>query len=194
MVVDLWEFGVGQLATQLEQISVNVASPDGRIRAGVCGRLRMKLEFRQRSYGSYDDAELGRQLGRLATLAWVRYHREYTEIETAYLDGYEPDRNVPDRSFERDAEKLTVTGTSPCGLVSITSRALATWMVTIKNGAQRQVTSDQFVGEALAAATATISAYRSSRAELLDRYYDLSAGLPPWRRVATAADRPWERR
>ncbi len=77
---------MGQLAAQLERISVDVASPDRHIRAGVHGRLQLTPEFRQRSYGSYDASELGHQLGRLATLAWVRYHREYTEIEAAYLD------------------------------------------------------------------------------------------------------------
>ncbi len=87
-----------------------------------------------------------------------------------------------------------MTGVSPGSWVRITSRALATWVVTVKDSAQRQLTQDQFIGEALAAATATISAYRSSRARLLDRYYDLSAGLPPWRRGDSADDRPWERR
>ncbi|MFI1996291.1 hypothetical protein [Actinoplanes sp. NPDC020271] len=182
---------MGQLAERLERIHVEVASPDGSIHAAVHGRLHMSLEFRQRSYGSYDDPALGHQLGRLATLAWVRYHREYTEIETAYLGGYEPDRDPSDRRFEQDADELIVTGTSPDGWVSITSRALASWTVTVRSGAQRQLSQQHFIGEALAAAAATVSAYRSSRARLLDQYYDLSAGLPGWRR---ADSRSLERR
>ncbi|BCY08927.1 hypothetical protein [Actinoplanes sp. L3-i22] len=185
---------MGQLAAQLGRISVDVASPDGRLRAGVHGRLQLRLEFRDRSYGTYDDAELGQQLGRLATLAWARYHREYTEIEAAYLDGYEPDRDASDQGFEQEARELTVTGVSPGGWVGITSRALATWTVTIRGGAQRQLAQERFISEAMAAATATIGAYRSSRAQLLDRYYDLSASLPPWRRGVTAGNRRWERR
>ncbi|WP_203743867.1 hypothetical protein [Actinoplanes cyaneus] len=158
------------------------------------GRLQVSLAFQQRSYGGYDDAALGHQLGWLATLAWVRYHREYAEIEAAYLDGYEADRDASDRAFEQEAQELTVTGVSPGGWVSITSRALATWTVTIRSGAQRELTQQRFIGEALAASAAAISVYRSSRAQLLDRYYDLSAGLPPWRRGVTAGDRRWERR
>ncbi|WIM98604.1 hypothetical protein ACTOB_002208 [Actinoplanes oblitus] len=155
------------------------------------GRLQLSLEFRQRSYGSYDESALGHQLGRLATLAWVRYHREYTEVEAAYLGGHEPDRDPADRRFEQEADELTVTGAAPDGWISIDSRALASWTVTVRSGAQRQLSQQQFIGAALAAATATISAYRSARARLLDQYYDLSAGLPAWRR---ADNRPVERR
>jgi hypothetical protein len=182
---------VGLLAAQLERISVSAVSPDGRIHAGLHGRLQMTLEFRQRSYGGYDDDALGHQLGRLATLVWVRYHRDYTEIEAAYLGGYEPDRDPSDRRFEQDADELTVTGGSPDGWISITSRALASWAVTVRSGAQRRLSQQQFIGEALAAATTTVSAYRLARNRLLDQYYDLSAGLPAWRR---AGMRPVERR
>ncbi|BCY13242.1 hypothetical protein [Actinoplanes sp. L3-i22] len=114
----------------------------------------------------------------------VRYHREYAEVEAAFLDGYEPDRNPVDRSFEREAAELTVTGSSPDGWISITSRALASWTVVVGPGAQRELFQDRFVTEALTAADGTINAYRSGRARLLDQYYDLGAGLPAWRRAA----------
>lgn len=173
---------MGQLAAQLERISVEAVSPDGRITAGVHGRLRLTLEFRGRAYGSYPDHELGHQLGRVADLAWVRYHREYAEVEAAFTDGYQPDRDPVDRRFEQQAAELTVTGSSPSGWVTIASRALASWTVEVRAGAQRELAEDRFVAEVLAAAAATLGAYRAARSRLLHEYYDLAGALPRERR------------
>jgi hypothetical protein len=176
---------VGQLAAQLERISVEATSPDGRIRAGLGGRLHLALEFRDRSYGSYADSELGHQLGRVAALVRVRYRREYSEVEAAFSGGYEPDRDPVDRSFEQEAAELIVAVTSPDGWIGVTSRALESWTVVVRPGAQHALTQGRFVTEALTAAAGTVDAYRSGRARLLDKYYALGAGLPAWRRAAT---------
>jgi hypothetical protein len=180
---------MGELAKLLERIDVEVTSPDGQMTARVQGRVQLSLEFRGRAYGRYEDTDLARQLGQLATLAWIRYHRNYMEVEEAFLNHSVQEQDPEDLQFEREAEQLTVTGSSPGGWVTTTSRALISWTVRLEPGTQRELSQDQFVSEALAAAGETVGAYRAARARLLDQYYDLSAGLPPWRRSGAKGDR-----
>jgi hypothetical protein len=73
--------------------------------------------------------------------------------------------------------------------VTTTSRALVSWTVRLEPGIQRELSQDQCVSEVLTSATNTINAYRAARTQLLDQYYDLSAGLPPWRRSGAAGGR-----
>jgi hypothetical protein len=180
---------MGELAKLLERIDVEVTSPDGQMTARVQGRVQLSLDFRGRAYGRYDDAELARQLGQLATLTWVRYHRDYMEVEEAFLGHSVQEQEPEDLRFEREAEQLTVSASSPSGWVTTTSRALVSWTVRLEPGIQRELSQDQFVAEVLASAADTIGAYRAARAQLLDQYYDLSAGLPPWRRSGVAEGR-----
>jgi hypothetical protein len=173
---------MGELASRLERITVEATSPDGRIRAWVRGQLELDIEFGMRAYRSHDDAELSRQLGQLATLTWTRYHREYIEVENAFLDWSAQEQDAHDRLFEEQAEQLTVVGSSPGGWVTVRSRALARWDVHLVPGVQQQLTEQQFVDEVVGAAGHTVRAYRAARARLLDQFYDLAGGLPPWRR------------
>ncbi|MEU8662593.1 hypothetical protein [Actinoplanes philippinensis] len=184
---------MGELARLLERIDAEATTPDGQIRARLSGRMQLALEFRPRAYGSCADAELGRRLSRIATMLWVRYHREYVEVENSFLGFPEPDPDPEDRRFEQEAEELTVSASSPGGWVTMTSRALAFWTVDLAAGTQRSLAQDRFVTEVLAAGSATITAYRSARMRLLDRYYDLADGLPPWRRSGPAGRPTGER-
>lgn len=183
---------VGELAGRLQRIVVEATSPDGMIRGRVRGRLDLDLEFVRRAYGSYRDAELARQLGQLATSTWTRYRREYLDVENAFLDWSVQEKDARDRLFEERAERLTVEVSSPGGSVAVRSRALVRWDFTLAPGVQRRLTEQQFVAEVLAVAGKTVRAYRTARVRLLDQFYDLAGGLPPWRRVRVdgAGDRP----
>jgi hypothetical protein len=173
---------MGELAGRLQGIVIEATSPDGLIRARVRGRLDLDLEFGGRAYGSYPAAELARQLGQLATLTWTRYHREYLEVENAFLEWSVQEKDAHDRQFEERAEQLLVEVSAPGGSVAARSRALVRWDFTLAPDVQRRLTEQQFVGEVLAVARGTVRAYRAARARLLDEFYDLAGGLPPWRR------------
>ncbi|MDR6325921.1 hypothetical protein [Actinoplanes couchii] len=181
---------MGELAGLLERIDVSATSPDGAIRATVSGRLRLTLDIRSRDYTSCSETDLAHRIERLATTLWIRYHREYAEVEEAFLGPPGADPTPEDRRFGQEAADLTVTATSPGGWVTVTSRALATWTVRLEPGIQRELSVDRFAAEAIAAATGAIGAYRAGRMRLLDRYYDLSNGLPPWRRADSPRE-PW---
>ena len=181
---------MGELAHRLERIAVEATSPDGRIRARVRGKLELDLEFGARSYGSYQEAELARQLGQLATVTWTRYHREYVEAEKAFLDWSVQERDPHDRQFEEQAAQLTVAGSSPDGWVTMRSRALIRWDVHLLQDVQRQLPEQRFIGEVLGAATDTIRAYRAGRARLLDQFYDWPAVCRRGARRRMAAPMP----
>jgi hypothetical protein len=183
---------MGELAGRLQRIAIEATSPDRLIRARVHGRLDLDLEFATRAYGSYPDAELARQLGQLATLTWTQYRREYLQVENTFLDWSAQEKDARDRLFEERVEQLTVEVSSPGGRLNVRSRALVRWDFTLAPGVQRRLTEQRFVAEVLAVAGGTIRAYRAARARLLDEFYDLASGLPPWRRVRVdgAGDRP----
>jgi hypothetical protein len=176
-----------ELARRLERITVGATSPDGRIRARVGGRLDLELAFAPRSYGRHTEAELGHQLGQLATLAWTRYHREYLEVESAFLDHAVQEQDARDRLFEERAKQLTVERTSPARWVTVRSRALARWDFHLDSGVLQRLSERHFINEVLGATADTIRAYRAGRARLLDEFYSLADGLPPWRRERAAA-------
>jgi hypothetical protein len=174
---------MGELASRLERIAVEARSPDGRLRAWVSGRLDLGLEFVPRAYRRYGEADLCHQLGRLATLTWTRYHREYVAVEDEFLDWPVRDRDAHDRLFEERAEQLTVDGVSPNGLVTVHTRALMRWDFQLAPGVSRRLDEQRFVAEVLGAAADTVRAYRARRARLFHEFYDLTAGLPPWVRA-----------
>ncbi len=180
---------MGELARRLRRIVVEATSPDGLIRARVRDRLELDLEFGRRVYGSYRQAELARQLGRLATLTWTRYRRECLNVENAFLDWSVQEQDAHDRLFEERAERLTVAAQSPGGWVTVHSGALVRWDFTLVPDVQRRLTEQRFVAEVLGAAGGTVRAYRAERARLLDQFYDLAGGLPPWRRERTVRAR-----
>jgi hypothetical protein len=173
---------MGELISRLRRVVVEATSPDGSIRARVRDRLEFDLEFGRRVYGSYPDAELARQLGMLATLTWTKYRRACLDVENAFLDWSMQEQDTHDRLFEERAERVTVAAQSPGEWVTVQSRALVRWDFTLVPGVQRRLTEQRFVAEVLGAAGATVRAYRAERARLLDQFYDLAGGLPPWRR------------
>jgi hypothetical protein len=155
------------------------------MRACVRGRLDLDLEFAPRAFRLYNEAELSHQLNQLATVTWTRYRREYLEVENAFLDWSVQEVDPHDELFEELAEKLAVHGSSPAGWVTVHSRALVRWDFHLVPGVLQRLTEQRFVGEAVGAAANTIRAYRARRARLLDEFYDLAAGLPPWVRERT---------
>jgi len=177
---------MGELTDRLERLVVEASSPDDMIKVTAQGRYEIRVQFQRGAYYGYTDREIARQLAAVASLVWARYRREYTEIVAAFRD--DPDaagEDEPrDRVFQERLEQMTVTGASESGRISLRSRALVRWEVTIADGTVRSLSQQEFLAELSTALAAVFDDYRAQLIILTDEIYDI--GVPDSFRRAVA--------
>jgi hypothetical protein len=187
---------VAELANTLNSIVIDAPSPDGGVSARVAGRS-ITVRFRPGAYARYSEERLAHQLAQLAPVAWAQYRRAYLAAVNDFLETPVPDDpradDAPEREFRRRLETLPVQGTSPQGTVTVSSRGLVRWAVTIEPGTLRRLPEQQFLGELAAAVSGLLREHRYKVFVLRDEVFDL--GMPAWyRRSIGLADRAGTRR
>lgn len=173
------------LASRLDGLEVRASSPNGRIHATVMDLGRsIGVSFDPDSYQYYGEPMLSHQLSQLAALAFVRFRRYQQEImslafgESITDDGIDfgPER----RRYREQLAQLTVTACSPDERITVTSRALVHWTVSIAPGTVRAVPEQQFLSGLQVAAASIVRDYRVRSFVLRDEIYD--GGYPTWMR------------
>lgn len=179
---------MGELIDRLERLAVEVRSLDGTITATVRGRYQIQLEFLPGTYARRTEDELAYQLGQLAAVVCARYRREYTEMVAVFYDGDDfLDEEAPhDVAFRERLAQMVVIGGSAQRWITIRSRALVRWDVTVADGAVRTLTEEEFLGQANSALADVLADYQSQLIMLTDEMYDI--GVPNSLR-RSAADR-----
>jgi hypothetical protein len=169
---------VGELADRLSALSVEARSPDGRISALARGTDDITVRFTGDAYRRYTESDLARQLEQLAVLTWTRYRRAHNSIIESFVDQDGPvsGDNEQDRVFYERLEHLTVVGASTDRWVTLQSRALVRWDVTVVDGAVRALTEEQFLGELGSAVADLMGDYQAQLIFMTDEIYDI--GLP----------------
>jgi hypothetical protein len=159
---------MGEVAEAVERLTVNVTSPDGRIRVHM-GNRSLKVRFAPGSYHSYSEEALESQLTRLATAVWSDYQRGYLAVLK------EHDLSVPDprdprvSEFLADRDRIESEGRSPNNCVKVRSVAMRHWQVRIRPGTLAALSEDEFAAEALHAVSQAKQGFDAQVAELRER-------------------------
>jgi hypothetical protein len=169
---------MGELVDRLERLAVEARSPNGVITATVRGRYQVALEFLPGAYARHTDGELAYQLGQLAAIVWVRYRREYAETVEAFHDSEDLliEEEPRDVAFQERLALLIVTGSSAQGWITVRSRALVRWDVSVGDGAVQTLTEDEFLGEADSVLADVLAGYQAQLIMLTDELYGI--GVP----------------
>jgi len=138
---------MSDLAHRLAELTVDVASPDGHVTATVIGGARLSVRIDPASYPRYTDEQLAHQLSQLGALMWVRYRQAAYEVLRDVVGDDLVDDEGEDRDRRRRLEQLTATATAPGGAITIRTRALLAWDVSIADGTIRTLPAAQFVAE-----------------------------------------------
>ncbi len=168
---------MGIMADRLNRMEVRVSSPDRWIEATLTNQDQVSVRFGYDAYRLYDERTLEQQLGRLATRVWVEYRREYYRAlsdatgEIVRGDEYEPDGQR--RLFQQAQAAMISTGVSAGGWIKAEAEGLVRWQVTIRDGATRKLTEEQFVQEVQSVVAALLSNYYAKMVALKDGFYDL---------------------
>lgn len=154
-------------ADRLDAMVVSASAPGG----GVHGELRGSRAGVYFSSGYYEQAseqELAGRLEQLARLLWAERTRFYRQaVQDA--GGWIADDDTPD--FLEERTRLTATGASPDGRITVTVRGMTTWTVKIADGTLRALDESAFE-QALAVAVARLTSDQNHKiAELRGRAY-----------------------
>lgn len=166
---------MGEFADLVGALRVQAQSPDGRISCEVAGPQRINLAFQGNGYSEYlSEQDLADQLGRLASVAFSRYRREYEEVLDRYRD-YEPaPYELPaDTEFRERQAAIRAYGVSPQRWIEAESRGLARWDVRVEDGARRALTMGEFLAEADGAVSALMRDWRHKVIALTDEIYGI---------------------
>jgi hypothetical protein len=179
--------GLGQRFAGLD---VETVSRDGLISARVQGLGNsFTVAFRREdAYRRYSSDVLGYQLAQLATLAFVRYQRAKQQIVDSELgaaalhdDGAEfgPER----RRYRERLAQITAAGVSGDGRVTVWTRGMVDWQVTIVPGTVARVAEREFLGALTGTVSRLVTRYRAQVVVVRDDIYDF--GYPDsFRRVS----------
>lgn len=129
---------------RLDAMVVAASAPGG----GVHGELRgsqLSIYFSAGFYDRTDENDLARRLEQLARLLWAertRYCRQAVQDAGGWPVSRPEDDD--DRTFEEERERLTATGESPDGRITVSVRGMTTWTVTIAPGTLRSLDEAAF--------------------------------------------------
>jgi hypothetical protein len=178
---------MGALADRLDDMTIEAVSPDGKIHARVRRQGdSIDVTFQRGAYQQYREQVLAHQCGRLAMLVFARYRRDEREIVESALPTEAGDSEI-DASSERRRylealEHVTAVGATDDQQISITSRRLISWEITIADGALDRRTEEQFRSELVTTLHRLLADYRTQVFRLKDEIYDL--GYPASLRAA----------
>jgi hypothetical protein len=166
---------VGEVADQLEDLSVTVSSPDGNIEARVTGGQARSLGFREGAYQRYSESELAHQLARTATLLFVGHDRGVQKImEDAGLHRPRgPAQAIDDaqRRYLAELPNIYATGLGPRELVRFEATGLVQWRCDIAEGAIRYLSEHEFIAEVIGAAQDLLRDHRYETALLRNEHF-----------------------
>ena len=169
---------MGEFADLVAALRVRAHSPDGRIFCEVAGPQQIEVAFPDNGYYEYlADRDLADQLGRLASVAFSRYRREYEEVLHRYRDYQPAPYELPaDTEFRERQAAIRVSAVSPQRWIEAESRGLARWDVRVEDGARRALTQGEFLAEVGGAVSALMRDWRHKVIALTDKIY--SIGTP----------------
>lgn len=173
-----------ELEDRIGLLVVDARSPDGHVSARVQGRGSVSVGIDRGEYGRYDESGLAHQLAQLATVAWARYRRLYSETLEDYAGTpSEAEDSAQERTFAERSEQLECSGRSAGGDIELRTRGLRQWDVTIAPGTLARLPEHTFVAELSGAVAEVLADHRARMVLLTDELFDL--GLPSWRRLGT---------
>lgn len=171
---------MGEIADRLNELSVTVQSPDGNISATVKGPRHIQIGISQSGYNAYVPYNIGEfehQLSQLATLTWTRYQRGVRDI---------CGDTTPDVRYDECAEgviayngqraQIEAGAESADGVVSIRTRGMVQWSVSLDHALMRQIAPQQFLTGLSNALKTTVSRYLTAQYQLRDKLF--GDGLP----------------
>lgn len=183
---------MGEVADQLEDLSVTVSSPDGNIEAQVTGGQARSLRFREGAYQRYTEAELAHQLARTATLLFVGHDRGVQKIvEDAGLHrprGPEQAIDETHRRYLAELPNIYATGLGPREMVRFEATGLVQWRCDIAQGTIRYLSEPEFIAEVIGAAQALLRDHRYETGLLRNEHYGSSWAEATKERVRQRAE------
>jgi hypothetical protein len=164
----------------LDEMRVRVSSPDGRITAELHGEYAIRVSFAPLAYQSYTEAELEAELERSAPVVYAERTRSYyTALGAAHdttVHGERPALSIRDKEFDAARREILAQGRSHDGSVSITSRGLRSWSVSIEEGALDRLPESAFCSRLSQAVQELIVDQLAQVRALKDRVYDRTGG------------------
>lgn len=171
---------MGEIAERMERMTVEVTSPDGRIKARLAGGSRLTVRFQPDCYPRYRGPELAEQLARLGNLLWTGHRQGYLRVmhEVAGTDLAE-DRPEDEWDAERRRYKLAqreivADAVSPQGCLRMRAKCLVDWRVAIKDERRERLCEDEFRTEVVETMTQVHVDHTLHTHELLKEHFHMS--------------------
>lgn len=171
---------MGDVADRLDELTVTVHSPDGNFSVTVQGPRKIQFEIGRRAYDAYvryDIGEFERQLSHLATLTWTKYQRGVRAIAgDATPDTYHDLGGEEVVNYNNQRAQIEAEATSADGAVSIRTRGMVQWGVSLDRDLVRRIPPQQILSGLNTALQLTVSRYLVQQYALRDKLF--GDGLP----------------
>lgn len=166
---------MGIMADRLNNMHVQVSSPDGQIQGVYRNRDDLSLSFTGSSFKHYQERTLEFQLSRLALLLWTGYQRVYDNAVSEVVGHpVKDERHTWDanrRRFREEQAKTVVQGMSDGKQVYLENTGMRNWHVVIKDGTVQTLDEEQFNTECVSAFYALMADHRMKMAALRNKHY-----------------------
>lgn len=168
---------MGNVADNLDSLTVRVTSPDNKIMAQLTNRTQVTFEFRPGSYTDYKLATLQQQLSKTCRLLWTGYIRGYTQVmENVGLNFKTKPHQAKtpaERRFLTERAQLGATGTTKKKHITIDTMGLIKWKITIEDDALTKLSEIEFLAELHTAGRAVMHDFNQKMVFLKDDCYDM---------------------
>ncbi|BCY11933.1 hypothetical protein [Actinoplanes sp. L3-i22] len=162
---------MGELSARLDRVLVHASAPGGGVHGEIRGRGDVDIHFSSGFYGSVADSELERRLGQIAQLLWVEYLREQRAIRSELGIFEFVDDPVRDTRFTCERDRITATGQSDDGRISVSTEGMRRWRVSVADGTVRLLSEHDFRAGLRTAVVCLIADQSRQIIELKGRVY-----------------------
>lgn len=154
---------MGEFADRMEQVRIQVTSPDGRIAALISGQNSMQLQFKADAYERYTETGLQRQLEALLQDTWRERRAARFQILSQVLDqevGVREPTSPQERKFREEKSDVIGVGFTDEVEVLVLDECRE-WQVRLTEGCLEALDSPAFLQHVQAATAEAVQDFRT---------------------------------
>jgi hypothetical protein len=162
---------MGTLGDQLSNIHLRVRVPGTEIQGELRHRSEISISFGPGTYQRLRESHLEHYLATVARLLYAGWTREYRSALSSSLLEVDPPKDARNRAYEEAKNHIKASGSSADGRITVSAVGLQNFTVRITPGTLRELSEQEFIAGARAAATAFGDDHRTRIRELKTQFF-----------------------